>query len=247
MATAPKKRKPAATKSVVTNDPNRVNLKWQLTAGMALAGQEAIDDVQMIAVEMERKWGRGRLRLMVDAELREKFDRQRYLFSNAIWKGDLPDVQRESKRMIAAWRALDRRASETGQRTLPATVWEVTLSDGSVAAIVKEPELAYQLYGSSEANRASQLADGRRVNVYTLEEIGRLLESFPLVAKVKEAFPGATVERIGDEIPDPLGGFRFDCGAPLDDVEGFEDDKADWRSPPRDVPKPQALSDDIPF
>lgn len=234
MATAPKKRKPAATKSVVTNDPNRVNLKWQLTAGMALAGQEAIDDVQMVAVEMERKWGRGRLRLMVDAELREKFDRQRYLFSNAIWKGDLPDVQRESKRMVSAWKALDRRATETGKVTLPATVWEVTLADGTVAAIVKEPELAYQI------------ADGRKANVYTLEEIARLIDSFPLVAKVKEAFPGAVVERIGDEIPDPLGGFQFDCGAPLDDVEGFEDDKADWKSPPRSAPK-ETINDDIPF
>ena len=243
MATKPKGRKPAASKSVVTSNPDQVNLKWQLTAGMALAGQEAIDDAQMAAVEMERKWGRGRLRLLVDAELREKFDRQRYLFSNAIWKGELPDVQREAKRMVAAYRALDRRATETGMVTLPATVWEVALSDGAVAVIVKEPELAYQW------------ADGRRANVYTLEEIGRLIEGFPMLAKVKEAFPGATVERIGDEILDPLADVRFDVGAPLDDVQGFEDDKqrATWKSPPRNKagniisPKTDAINDSIPF
>lgn len=235
MATKPKGRKPAASKSVA--NPNAVNLKWQLTAGMALAGQEAIDDVHMVAVEMERKWGRGRLRLLVDADLREKFDRQRYLFGNAIWKGELPDVQREAKRMMAAWRALDRRATEAGRQTLPATVWEVALSDGTVVVIVKEPELAYQI------------ADGRRANVYTLEEIGRLIEGFPMLAKVKEAFPGAVVERVGDEIPDPLGDVRFDVGAPLDDVEGFTDDqaKAHWRSPQHAGVEMSKDGDDIPF
>ena len=240
MATAPKGRKPRAKTSVVEPDADVVILGWQLTAGMAIAGREAIDDANMVAVEMERKWGRGRLRLLVDADLREKFDRQRYLFSQAIWKGQLPDVQREAKRMVAAWRALDRRATETGRQTLPATVWEVTLSDGTVAAIVKEPELDYQV------------ADGRRVNVYTLSEIARLIEGFPVLAKVKEAFPGATVERVKDEIPDPLDDLKFDVGAPLDDVEAFTDEqqrqkRANWSSPPRDRPPADKLDDSIPF
>ena len=54
---------------------------------MALAGQEAIDDVHMVAVDMERKWGRGRLRLLVDADLREKFDRHRVIarWTYPIW------------------------------------------------------------------------------------------------------------------------------------------------------------------
>lgn len=237
MATAPKKRKPPAKASVVESDRQSIILRWQQTAGMALAGREAIDDANLVAVEMERKWGRGRLRLLVDGDLREKFDRQRYLFSNAIWKGDLADVQREAKRMQAAWRALDRRATETNQKTLPATVWETTLSDGTVVAIVKEPELAYQL------------ADGRKAHVYTLDEIARLIEGFPLLAKVKEAFPGATVERIKDEMPDPLQDIRFDVGAPLDDVEAFTDEQqsARWSSPPRDKPAANDLDDDIPF
>lgn len=240
MATAPKGRKPRAKTSVTEPSADVVILGWQLTAGMALAGREAIDDANLVAVEMERKWGRGRLRLLVDADLREKFDRQRYLFSQAIWKGQLADVQREAKRMVAAWRALDRRATETGRQTLPATVWEVTLADGTVAVIVKEPELAYQV------------ADGRRAHVYTLAEIARLIDGFPMLAKVKEAFPGATVERVKDEIPDPLDDLRFDVGAPLDDVEAFTDEQrrqqqAQWSSPPRDKPTAIKLDDNIPF
>lgn len=233
MATKPRGRKPAASKSLVVNEPTTPALRWQQTAGMALAGQEAIDDAQMAAIEMERKWGRGRLRLLVDAELREKFDRQRFLFNQAVWTGELPDVQREAKRMVAAHRALDRRATETGKATLPATVWEVTLSDGTVAAIVKEPELDYQI------------ADGRRVNVYNLAEIGRLIEGFPTLARVKEAFPGAVVERVGDEILDPLSDLRYDVGAPLDDVQGFSDDRRGWRPAPETDPK--KIDDDLPF
>jgi hypothetical protein len=38
---------------------------------------------------MERKWGCDRLRLLVSTEMREKFDRQRYLFDAAVWHGDL--------------------------------------------------------------------------------------------------------------------------------------------------------------
>lgn len=242
MATAPKKRKPTAKASVVESDRQAIILKWQLTAGMALAGREAIDDANLVAVEMERKWGRGRLRLLVDGDLREKFDRQRYLFSNAIWKGDLADVQREAKRMQAAWRALDRRATETNQKTLPATVWETTLSDGTVVAIVKEPELAYQLDDIPDRER-------RKIHVYTLSEIARLIEGFPLLAKVKEAFPGATVERVKDEMPDPLQDIRFDVGAPLDDVEAFTDEqaRARWESPPRDRSPAASLDEDVPF
>lgn len=237
MATEPKRRKPRAKASVVEPDKSVAIVKWQLTAGMAIAGQEAIDDASMAAIEMERKWGRGRLRLLVEADLREKFDRQRYLFSQAVWTGGLADVQREAKRMVSAWRALDRRATEAGRQTLPATVWEVTLADGTVAAIVKEPELAYQV------------ADGRRAHVYTLAEIARLIDGFPLLAKVKEAFPGAEVERIGDEIKDPLDDLRFDVSAPIDDVEGFTDEqaKARWDSPPREFMPGLSLSDDAPF
>ena len=42
---------------------------------------------------MEDKWGNGRLRLLVSTELREKFDRQRYLLNMAVTNGALADVR----------------------------------------------------------------------------------------------------------------------------------------------------------
>jgi len=41
-----------------------------------LAARSVIDGVDHVAVEMERKWGVGRLRLLVDDDLRQRFDQQ---------------------------------------------------------------------------------------------------------------------------------------------------------------------------
>ena len=183
---------------------------WQRTPGTYLAGSEVIEDVDAIVIEMERKWGRGRLRLLVEPELREKFDRQRYLFGQALWNGDLEDVRREAPRMATAWRALDKRATANGAKILPPTVWEVALPDGTVAAIVKEPELVQDV-----------MADGRDVRVYSLEELGELLHNFPTLAKAKEVFPGAEVVQVKQYRGDPIDGIP-DFTAPLDGFIGQE-------------------------
>ena len=53
-----------------------------------------------------------------------------------------------------------------------------------------------------------QEREGRRVVHYTLDEIGIMLGNYQEVTKVKEVFPGATVEVIRRTINDPLDGFR---------------------------------------
>lgn len=179
--------------------------KWQETVGMYIAGQAEIDEADKVAVEMERKWGVDRLRLVVDAGLREKFDRQRYLFNRAIWHGDLEEVRREAKRMIAAWRALDRVAGEAQAEPRPEDVWEVAVGRG-VAAIVRREEDARHV-----------IAQGRHVAVYTLPEVGRLLAQFPTLAAAKEVFPGAEVKGARRPDPDPLYAIP-DSRAPLDDT-----------------------------
>ena len=80
---------------------------WDQSHGTYISGRAALDGVDQAAVEMERKWGCDRLRLLVSRELREKFDRQRYKLAAAIHHGELIDVQRESGRMLLAWSALD--------------------------------------------------------------------------------------------------------------------------------------------
>jgi hypothetical protein len=186
-----------------------VSTPWSQTPGMEIAGRAYLDEADLTAVEMERKWGAGRLRLLVGPELREKFDRQRYLLNQAIWHGDLEAVRREAQRMVKAWMALDRTAIAAGKGALSPEVWEVALDDGSVAAIVPDTAAA-----------GGVQADGRKLAVYTLDEIARLLVGFPGLARAKETFPGASVERVTRTIGDPLDGI-VDSDAPLDDEIPF--------------------------
>jgi len=211
MAQKPKIKKSNVDRGVVVSEYQSV--PWMVTPGAYISGRSALDEADALEVELELKWGRDRLRLLVPTELREKFDRQRYLTSQARWHGQLDDVQREAKRMASAWRALDKAATDSGAAILDPAVWEVTLEDGTVATLVREPQLA---------NRV--LAEGRRVNVYTLQEIANMISAFPEIIKAKEAFPGAKVEKTKTAVSDPLatpmgpGNTEgiIDTGAPID-------------------------------
>ena len=132
-------------------------------------------------------------RLIVGPELREKFDRQRYLLNQAIWHGELEDVRRESMRMVKAWLALNAAAEAAGKLPISPHVWEVALGDGSVAAIVPDNDHAHAV-----------VAEGRQVAVYTLDEIARFLSVYPAIAKAKLTFPGATVTAVRRSVDDPL-------------------------------------------
>jgi hypothetical protein len=187
---------------------------WASSPGAYLAGRAAIDEADATASVCEQHWGVGRLRLLVPTELREKFDRQRYLFNQAIWHGSLDDVRQQSARMVKAWLALSEAARKAKAEPVHSEVWETTFSDGTVAALVRS---------SAEAHKV--IADGRKVVVYTLDEVKTLLEGSRLVSVVKQSFPGATVERASVSPGDPLNAFS-DSRRPID--EPFYDDELPW-------------------
>lgn len=166
---------------------------WARSNGTYIAGRAYLDGADQSAAEMEAKWGCDRLRLLVAPELREKFDRQRYLLNQAIYHGDLEAVRRESGRMVKAWEVLDRSAITAGKLPLDLSVWEVAIDGGRVAAIVRD---------GCEARAVN--AEGRQVVVYTLEEVGRLLAAYPAIAQAKATFPGATITEIRRTVDDPL-------------------------------------------
>jgi hypothetical protein len=189
----------------------RVHQRWQETVGTYIAGEEEITEADLVASEMDRKWGADRLRLLVPVELREKFDRQRYKFNQAIWHGSLEEVRQEARRMIAAWRALDRVAAEAGRAQAAPEVWEVALTDGRTVALLRDWQ---------DAALFAAQRDGRAAEVYTLAEIARLIEAFPEVVKAKQTFPGASVTAAKGVERDPLNGVP-DSRAPIDDVIPF--------------------------
>lgn len=182
---------------------------WQSSPSVYIAGQEEVDDLDIVALQMEEKWGIDRLRLLAPKELREKFDRQRYLTNQAVWHGELEDVRRECRRMIKAWMALDRAAEAAGASRIGGEVWECAGRSGAVYALVRHP---------SDARAVK--ADGRHVQVYTLDEIANLLDGFPELAKVKDMFAGAAVVATRKKIGDPLEGLS-DSKLPLSDPLPF--------------------------
>jgi len=179
--------------------------EWQSSPAVYLAGQAAIDEMDKVAIELERKWGVGRLRLLVPLDVRERFDRQRYLVNHAIAQGSLEEVRQQSARMVKAWRALDELASAKGQPVQSNDVWEVVGPAGAVYAICRSVDDARLVK-----------PEGRLVNVYTLDEIARLLDAFPTVAKAKRVFEGAEVIRVRTHVSDPLDGLP-DAVTPLND------------------------------
>jgi hypothetical protein len=181
---------------------------WARTNGTYISGRAYIDGADETACEMEAKWGADRLRLLVSSDLREKFDRQRYLFNQAIWHGELEDVRRESGRMVNAWLALDRAATEAGKERLSPRVWEIAV-EGRAVAIVP-----------TDHDAAAVNADGRQLVVYTLEEIGRLLAAYPSIAQAKAVFPGATITELRKSVDDPLDAIP-DTKDDLNDEIGF--------------------------
>ena len=201
------------TKTAMIGDthvrPLGADRSWARSPVTYISGRAYIDGADETAAEMETKWGCDRLRLLVSPELREKFDRQRYLLNQAIWHGELEAVRREAGRMVNAWQALDRAAVEAGKQPLSPQVWETPLADGTVAAIVPD-----------DASARAVVGEGRKVSVFTLEEIGRLLSNYPDIATAKLTFPGATITAVRRSVEDPLNAIA-DSDEPLDDEIGF--------------------------
>lgn len=130
----------------------------------------------------ERHWGVGRLRLLVDDGLRARWDRQWREWSRACAAYDVPAIGAQGAAVRRGLSALAAAATAAGHGPLDVEAWETRLPDGRVLAIVRTRAEAW------EAQRA-----GRAAEVWTLEEVARVLGGLPIVGAVKQAFPGSTV------------------------------------------------------
>ena len=224
MAKRPARKPPQSDRGVPVS--TRPKMPWATTPGMYLAGKEALDAADALGVEMDRKWGVGRLRLLVNGQMREKFDRQRYLMAQSRWEGTLEDVKRESQRMVTAYNALDAAATAAKAAPVDAQVWEVVVPSGmlkgSVLAIVKNDEAM-----------AKVAAEGRNVIVVTLDEVARIIGYDHDTLMVKQTFPGAQIEAATAPV-DPMRPSLMmeeegipDIKAPIDAVAGFDWEQGD--------------------
>ena len=151
-----------------------------------------LDGVDEIARQMERKWGVGRLRLMVSDVLRIKFDAQQAKLDAAIATDQETYIRAQAEGMRRAWLALDRAATDAGAEPLAPEVWECVLpATGEVVSIVRTEAEAHHV--------------ARETEVWTLAEIGVLIERLgDEVRQVKRTFPGSAVVEVRDRDPPPI-------------------------------------------
>ena len=161
--------------------------------------QAMVDGLDQVAVTMERKWGVGRLRLIVSDFLRAKFDEQKDRLDAAVQSGEANYVRIHCDGMKRAWSALDRAAHDAGEKPLAPEVWECVLpSTGEVVSLVRTDTEAHHV--------------ARECRVFTTAEVAILIDAVgDGVLDIKQKFPGATVTGIrrkapvdwkhGDEIP----------------------------------------------
>lgn len=158
-----------------------------------------VEGVDQLAHAMERKWGVGRLRLLVADALRARFDEQRDRFDAAIASDDEHYVRIHAEGMRRAWQALDAAAVSDGAPIIAPEIWECVLPEtGEVVGIARTEAEAHH--------------EAERLRVFTLPEIAKLIEALgDTVLEIKRQFPGAAINTItrkkpfdwarGDEIP----------------------------------------------
>lgn len=140
----------------------------------------------------EETWGVGRLPLLVDAELRARFERQAVRWHQALeaaWETErltapqLDDVAKKAGAMERAWAVMDAAASEAGHSPIAPDAWEAVMRDGTVVALVKDTADAHAV-----------LASGRQVAVWTVQEFANIIDAIPqFLNDAKVVFPGAKI------------------------------------------------------
>ena len=160
------------------------------------AVSDALRPLDRIAVEMEAKWGVGRLPRLVTPELAAKFGSARDKLNEAIRANDGEAVAKRAAVMMRGWQALDVAATEAGCEALPLR----TIG-------VKHEGRSYVIaWDRADVHKAAKLAPDASL-VVTINELLVAYEALrQKIAGVKEAFPGAELTRVsippgGDALP----------------------------------------------
>lgn len=102
-----------------------------------------ISAFDMIAREMELKWGVGRLERLVDEPLGRKFTAQMDKFNQAIAQSKEDDIQKHGAAMKRAFQVLDQEATKIGAKQIdPNDYWEMKhpRAEGIVVRLVRTAE-----------------------------------------------------------------------------------------------------------
>jgi hypothetical protein len=191
-----------AKKRVARGKPKTDKVYYQPSQGALKRQQAALHKYDDEVNRLERKWGIDRLPWLVPVELRDRFYEQLDRLNAAIDKCD--GVEHEVEVTLRGCAAIERAAIEGGAEPLTGEYIEGRMPDGTVLAITAN---------GYEAGKVKQ--DNREMTVYTVDEVGVILEQWlkekqakAFVDEAKNVFAGAVIESvtktaklIDDEIP----------------------------------------------
>lgn len=136
--------------------------------------QALIEGADATAREHEQTWGLDRLPTLVDDPLRARFYRQKakwstvmedaYNLQRSLTPAELEAAVEMTAALKRGWQAMATQAAKNGAEPITADVWEMRLSDGSRAALVRTTAEAAHVIDTGRD-------DGRYVAVWTLDEI----------------------------------------------------------------------------
>lgn len=178
--------------------PNKVY--YQPTQPAMRRMQDALHKYDDVVSEVEGRWGVDRLVWLVGGSLRDRFEQQMDKLNAAIDKCD-PSIEHEVEVTLRGVAALEQAAIAAGAKPLNGDYIEGRMPDGRVIAITAT---------GYEAGKVKR--DNREMVVYSVDEIGRIIEGLnkeaPVVDAIKNAFAGAEVQSVkpvpanlDDEIP----------------------------------------------
>jgi hypothetical protein len=154
------------------------------------SASDLIRTVDEHARVMNIKWGTNRLPHLVPLEWLDRFRAQKRKWELACFEctgspkpEDEATIRKHAEAMLRAYDKLDQIATEEGHTLRPAGQWEFELADGTPIILVQTRAEMAQVTQSS----------GRNAAVWALEEIAAIIERFPAVCLVKDAFPAAEV------------------------------------------------------
>ena len=180
--------------------PKPSKVYYQPTQPAMRRMQDALHRYDDVVSEVEGRWGVDRLVWLVGGELRDRFEHQMNRLNAAIDKCD-PSIEHEVEVTLRGVAALEAAAIAAGAKPLTGDYIEGRMPDGRVIAITAT---------GYEAGKVKR--DNREMVVYSVDEIGRIIEGLnkeaPVVDAIKNAFAGAEVQSVkpvpanlDDEIP----------------------------------------------
>ena len=148
-------------------------------------------EVELAKLEHEKVYGIDRVIGLVDAEFRRKFNAQRERIAEAVQARDEERLERASRGLVAAYKALTRWAEGVGLERMPKIdCMEHRMQDGSLLVVVRDRTMAtwYEQFRKEPGARS----------IWTLAELEVVMNGPTLsqVREIKAALPGTQMVKV---------------------------------------------------